>query len=297
MSTADWPIPLSDFAARQAWAKPPERRNFADIQRILGDLPLQRIFASPAPGFATERDWHRVQREGIPCQLREGFLIAQAAVTGTGRAPHLLTLADYQQQLFEIPAERLIAFPSPGTAEVADCADTKETLGVICELYDGLLVGKAMGFLEGQLAMILGALISNYLEKYPLGIVNGPDAALRLSPNQVRAPDVCFVEFARLPTTDLGEESIPSIVPNLVVEILSKSNRRGEMQRKLNDYFQAGVQLVWYIDPQKQSATLYTAVDSHETIGPEGFLRGGSVLPGFEIKLADLFAKASWKRG
>ena len=296
MSTANWQIDTSDPIALEAWAKPPEARTFADVQAILGGVSLARIMAYPAPGFATASDRERAHREGIACELRDGFLIAHEPLTGAGREKHLLTLADYQAQLFDIPAERLIAFPAPGTAEIADCEDTKDSVGVTCELYDGVRVAKTMGYLEGRLAIAICIMIEKYQELDPIGITNGPDGTIRLPWDKVRAPDASFVEFARLPEGGLTDESIPPIIPNLVVEILSKSNRRGEMQRKLEDYFNAGVQLAWYIDPKKKTATIYTAIDEYQEIGPDGVLSGGSILPGFEVKLADVFAKASWKR-
>ena len=51
------------------------------------------------------------------------------------------------------------------------------------------------------------------------------------------------------------------LAPDLAIEVLSASNTEGEMQRKLHDYFTAGVRLVWYIDPHNASAKSYTAED------------------------------------
>ena len=64
------------------------------------------------------------------------------------------------------------------------------------------------------------------------------------------------------------------------------------MDRKLRDYFQAGVRLVWYIDADLQTASAFTAIDACDNIAKGGVLKGGEVLPGFELSLAELFAKA-----
>ncbi|MCA9224957.1 MAG: Uma2 family endonuclease, partial [Planctomycetales bacterium] len=61
-----------------------------------------------------------------------------------------------------------------------------------------------------------------------------------------------------------------------------------EMHRKLVDYFEAGVRLVWYIHPAVRQATIYTAVEQAETIDDRGLLVGGDVLPGFELNLGEL---------
>jgi Uma2 family endonuclease len=64
------------------------------------------------------------------------------------------------------------------------------------------------------------------------------------------------------------------------------------MHRKLHDYFTAGVRLVWYVDPRTRSARAYTAVDQCVALGEPDSLSGGEVLPGFELPLKELFAKA-----
>jgi Uma2 family endonuclease len=63
------------------------------------------------------------------------------------------------------------------------------------------------------------------------------------------------------------------------------------MERKLRDYFAAGVRLVWYIDPRSRTARAYTSPDKGEELTDQGSLSGGDVLPGFELSLSDLFAE------
>ena len=77
--------------------------------------------------------------------------------------------------------------------------------------------------------------------------------------------------------------------PALSVEVLSPSNTRGEIARKLKEYFFAGVVLAWIIDPVKVKADIYTAPDAKTTIDASGVLDGGDVLPGFRVPLAKLF--------
>ena len=57
---------------------------------------------------------------------------------------------------------------------------------------------------------------------------------------------------------------------------------------KLDEYRQAGVRLVWYIDPRARTATVHTLDGSSETFGEDGVLQGRGVLPGFELPLRDL---------
>jgi Uma2 family endonuclease len=82
----------------------------------------------------------------------------------------------------------------------------------------------------------------------------------------------------------------------LAVEILSQSNTEQEMDRELREYFQAGVELVWYIEPQSRTARVYTGVRGWTQIGPNDSLLGGEVLPGFALPLARLFARVEAPR-
>ena len=54
---------------------------------------------------------------------------------------------------------------------------------------------------------------------------------------------------------------IPQLAPDLVVEVLSKGNTKPEMARKLREYFEAGVRLVWMVDIRKRTVRVHTAVD------------------------------------
>ena len=63
------------------------------------------------------------------------------------------------------------------------------------------------------------------------------------------------------------------------------------MNRKLREYFQAGVQMVWYIEPKTRTARTYTTVNEWTEIDSDGSLLGGEVLPDFELPLAQLLAR------
>jgi len=210
--------------------------------------------------------------------------------------PGVLSVADLQSHLGGIPLDRIRIVPPPGTATVEDAVKSESGGRMVCELIDGTLVEKTMGFMESRVAIAAAYLIESYLDDNPLGIVAGPDGMLRIFPDQVRIPDVSFIRWEQFPEGKLTSEPAPAIAPDLAIEILSKGNTQAEMDRKLRDYFAAGVRLVWYIDPPTRTARAYTAVDQMTEIGRDGVLSGGDVLPGFELPLADLFARAE-RRG
>jgi Uma2 family endonuclease len=201
------------------------------------------------------------------------------------------TLADLLQELGNIPPSRVRLNPPPGTATEQDVLEVERRTGLAPELIDGVLVEKAVGYLESLLAVALAARLRDFVRPGKLGIVLGEGGTLRILPGQVRVPDICFVRRERFPGGELPDTAIPPLAPDLAIEILSRGNTEGEMQRKLRDYFAAGVRLVWYIDPRERTARVFTAPDQCSVLGENDALSGGDVLPGFALPLTELFAE------
>ena len=219
-------------------------------------------------------------------------------MTVTLPAPTLAgrTLADVLDRL-GVPATRILVRPAIGTATEADVLDVAAREGRHCELVDGILVEKAMGFRESLLAAALVEVLGAFVRSHNLGLVSGPDGTLRLFPGLVRVPDVAFISWARVPGGRVPMEPIPGLVPDLVVEVLSESNTRAEMDRKRGEYFDAGVRLIWEIDAQARTATAYTEAKSGRALDGEQSLEGAGVLPGFALSLHTLFAELDRQAG
>jgi Uma2 family endonuclease len=201
------------------------------------------------------------------------------------------TLADFLEELGNVPPSRILLKGPMGMATEKDVLDVDCRTGLAPELIDGVLVEKTVGYLESLLAMALGDHLREYVRPEKLGIVLGEGGTLRILLGQVRIPDVCFISRDRLPGGKLPKTPIPGLAPDLAIEILSASNTPGEMERKLADYFTAGVRLVWYIDPPTRTAVVYTATDQGRTLMEADSLDGGDVLPGFHLPLSKLFAE------
>jgi Uma2 family endonuclease len=210
--------------------------------------------------------------------------------------PAIETVADLLDRLGGIPPERVRFRPVPGTATEADVLIYPEGEKRLFELVDGVLVEKPMGYYESLLAAWLIRLLGRFLDQHDLGIVLGADATLRLAPGLVRVPDVCFVSWDRFPNRELPPEPIPELAPDLAVEILSQSNTEAEMERKLREYFAAGVSLVWYVDPDSRTARIYTSPQNVRLLNEEETLDGGPVLPGFRLTIRDWFDRAGRRR-
>jgi len=210
---------------------------------------------------------------------------------------NLKTVADLLDELGGIPANRVRLFPAPGTATEQDLLDVLDHQDRICELIDGVLVEKTMGYIESLLAIALSGYLRDFVKTHKLGIILGEAGTLRILPGQVRIPDVSFISWDKFPGGKLPHVQIPAVAPDLAVEVLSPGNTEGELRRKLQDYFAAGVRLVWYIEAATRSAKVYTAPDQFTVLDETQSLSGGEVLPGFELALADLFAEMEGRPG
>ena len=154
------------------------------------------------------------------------------------------------EQLGDIPAGRVLFDPQPGRATERDLVRAQAMEGSLFELVDGTLVEKAVGWRESLLASWLSHQIQSYLDNNDIGVVTGEGGSVKLLGGLVRMPDVAFTARRRLPGGEPPEEPIPDLVPDLAVEVLSESNTPREMERKLKEYFVAGVTTVWYVDPK-----------------------------------------------
>src|SRR5262245_48486444 len=200
-----------------------------------------------------------------------------------------VTVSDLLHQLCDIPPERVRLQPPPGTATEADVIAVHSREDRLCELVDGVLVEKTLGYYESYIAATLIRLFGNYVVAHDLGIVAGADGMMRLAPGLVRIPDVSFVSWEKLPGHLLPRQAIPDLVPDLAVEVLSEGNMPREMARKLNEYFALGVRLVWLVNPMTESTEAYPSRSQSTVLDKSATLEGGVILPGFTLSLSALF--------
>ncbi len=201
------------------------------------------------------------------------------------------TLEDLIERLGNIPLSRVLMDPLPGHATEADLFEAERRYNRLYELVDGTLVEKAVGFHESLLAGALIEILRRFVVPRNLGVVTGPDGMGRLFPGLVRGPDAAFVSWDRLPGRKVPEEPIPDLAPDLVIEVLSKSNTRPEMKRKRGEYFAAGVLLVWEVDRKRRKVSVYTPHGAVSVLKAPQRLDGGNVLPGFTLALSELFSE------
>jgi Uma2 family endonuclease len=205
-------------------------------------------------------------------------------------SPDIPTLADLLERLGGVAPDRVRYWPLPGTATEADVMEIEQRENRLFELVDGVLVEKGVGYRESLLAVAITAMLRDFVIPRKLGFVSGADGMVKLFPGLVRIPDVAFAAQERFPNGKVSSDPVPLLVPDLAVEVLSKSNTNPEMTRKRREYFDAGVRLLWLIDPDTRTAIVYTGAEQSCSLGESQNL-DGAVLPGFTLSLQALFAE------
>jgi Uma2 family endonuclease len=201
-------------------------------------------------------------------------------------------LSDLLVDFGQYQASRIRMVPLPGSATEADVLEVERTEGKHCELIDGVLVEKTMGFRESLVAAEVNRRVGNFVAEHKLGRVATADGTIMLFPSQIRIPDGAFYSWSQFPGRKVPSNPIPDLHPDLAIEVLGESNTQAEMIRKLKDYFSVGTKLVWFIDPDGRTAQAFTAPEQFATLTEADDLTGGDVLPGFRLNLGELFSAA-----
>lgn len=145
--------------------------------------------------------------------------------------------------------------------------------------------GAEHGVVGARLIMRLAA----FVEAQRLGVVTMSSGYVLVGlPRTVRAPDIAFVLASRL-SPDMVPASIPRMRPDLAIEIRSPSERRSRLKEKLEDYRAVGVPVVWVVDPRRQTVSVIVHGHEDRILRGDDVLEGGSLLPGFSLRLSELF--------
>jgi len=173
---------------------------------------------------------------------------------------------------------------------------TAEEFAALPESQDGskeeLLRGEVITmpppkYRHGLIQIQIAYLLKCFVAPRKLGwIAAESGVVMERDPDTVFGPDVAFCSIARHPERPENYLDIP---PDLVVEVLSPDDRRKDVREKIKDYVKGGVKIVWLVDPEVRTVTVYagslrgTELDETETI------TGGDVLPEFACKVAEFF--------
>jgi Uma2 family endonuclease len=157
------------------------------------------------------------------------------------------------------------------------------------ELVDGALVEKHMSFKGGKTATRVITILSSFADQNKLGDVV-PEVTFKCFPNkpsQVRRPDVAFISTGRL--ADVPDEGHVPVRPDIAIEIISPGDEVYELDEKLSDYESAEIPLVWIRNPNLRTVRVFHPHQPTIKLEADGQLGGEEILPGFSVKVADLF--------
>lgn len=157
-------------------------------------------------------------------------------------------------------------------------------------LIDGeLCIKMAPTELHGEIATLISHYLLSYALPRDLGRVGGevgfhpPDYR-----GTVLLPDVSFISKARMARR--ARDSYVPHMPDLAVEVISKSQSWSQVRRKAETYLRHGTTLVWLIDPRAKRAEVWRGgTEQREVIQHDGELSGGDILPGFRLPLRRIF--------
>jgi Uma2 family endonuclease len=183
------------------------------------------------------------------------------------------------------------------TAERLMTADDLESLpdngSMRYELDEGRLISLSpSASLSAIVALNVGSEMRAFVKQHNLGVCFGSEGGFKLAsdPDTVRAPDVSFVRSERIPKDGIPRRGFWPGAPDLAVEVLSPTNRPGEMWRRIGDLLNAGTRLIWVIDPERRTAFVIRPGGETRLIGDDGTLEGEDVLSGFSLPLRDVLA-------
>lgn len=162
----------------------------------------------------------------------------------------------------------------------------------VLELVEGAIVEMSKPtWKHGIITMRLAVKIANHVDANELGVVTAADTGFILERNPhgrdtVRGLDIAFVRKSR--TLDPPEYAWYEMGPDLAAEVISPNNRADDIHTKVTQLLNAGTRLVWVVYPENRSVVAHTSSGA-KTLGEDETLSGGDVLPGFELRVGDIF--------
>ena len=146
------------------------------------------------------------------------------------------------------------------------------------------------GFEHGDVTFEIGTSLRVYVRAHGLGTVVGSDVGFQLEtdPDTVREPDVAFVRAERLAECGRPRGYWPG-APDLAVEVVSPHDLYTEVDQKAARWLAAGTRLVFVVNPRRRTVTVHRADGTSHTLSGDDLLDGGDVVPGWSIRVRDLF--------
>lgn len=160
------------------------------------------------------------------------------------------------------------------------------------ELIDGELRERTMSFLSNYVGAALIILLGQYCRARNLGWISGSENSYKCFPNhprRIRKADVSFHRIDRYSPDQATSEGHCTVAPDLVVEVISPNDTAYEVNSKRLQWLDAGVRLVWVVDPVEQTVHAYHLDGRLEHFSRTDTLTAVPVLPDFSTPMAEIF--------
>ena len=160
-----------------------------------------------------------------------------------------------------------------------------------CELVGGRIVCMTpTNPTHGRIEVNVAVALSRFVRTQNLGVVMAGEVGVFTTrdPDTVRAPDVLFLSRQRDALRTRGDGFL-EVAPDLVVEILSPTDRPDALRHKLDEYIAAGVRTAWVIDPATRAVRVHRPDGDVRSFAAGEIVAGEDVLPGFELPVDEVF--------
>ncbi len=154
------------------------------------------------------------------------------------------------------------------------------------ELVNGRLKQVPTGGQHGKIGVELTVRL--YPFSKPWADLFDSSTGFRMRGGNIRSPDLSLMRRERLPEGKPPAGFIDG-APDLAIEIVSPSEDQADLLQKVGEYFESGAQEVWLLFPERQQVYRYRAPLEVEVLNAGDTLTGGALLPGFTIRVGELF--------
>lgn len=177
------------------------------------------------------------------------------------------------------------------SAEFWEFVSADENYARRFERIDGEIIElMPAGIYAGVVTNLIATFVTVFVLAHRLGFVSSAEAGYDMSEDDTFAPDIAFVSRQR--QTEIPQTGFNPIPPDFAVEVVSPSDlehRKERIEKKLAKYREIRIPLLWYAYPNRKEVDVYVNGEFVKTVGIDGTLDGGGVLPGFTLAVCDIF--------